>query len=219
MNIKSLDNNIVLAFSRNIADSLGVDRIKDKAEIIYDDLNPNPVVTRLPDHASIMIPEAQVAVSAFYDTVVITDNTIGAFNKKNTTNLMKLARSVRDIVGGDLVAYGYNFKIEAEGDDTFEAMAAKIKGSFFSDSISESLPSSSTFLYALPILVFTNNRAKTTIKFLSNIKKDGSEELDKILIASNFHFESTRLPALSSLKDDYMKRELLTRNYAKKILR
>lgn len=214
MNLDILNNNFVIVFDRNISNSLKTDDLEIKVREVFMDKTPNPILTKFPQQVMLFIPEAQTSIVISQNSLVISDQIIGNFGKKNTARFITLLYKVIGLLGDyKIIAYGYNFTYQING-----LVLSKIKSDFAKivRPIAKNLPQDAKFDYVLPNLVFNIKSVKVSVNFTVNSDADG-KEMDRLNININFHHKSTDLPDLADLNKDYTESEKYISAYIEKI--
>lgn len=218
MKITCLNNNVVVIFSQNIAALIKTENVELKIASIFSDKSPKPVVTKFVDQTAILIPEIQQALFVAGNSLIVSDQTIGDFAKKDTLKLLQLLRGVIDesVPRVSAISFGYNFIYDLENGD-FDGLAKTLASKFFKEETGMKLPPDTTLEHALPMLIIKHSDAKITLKFDTVTNDQRTAKEDRIRISANVHFSSSEFPDLESLSKSYSHFEKLISNYLSSI--
>ena len=212
MNLNVLHNNLVLIYGENIASSLKTDPIEILISEIFSSKTPKPVVVKMADQVNIFVPELQMSISVSGKTMMISDQTIGDFSKKDTKNFMSLVNRINERISKSIIAYGYNFTYELEN-ESFTHLKKKLEDKFCKQSLDGEMPEDSTFYYLLPQLSFKKGDSQITMKFQSVVGNPRNEETNKLRVDTNVHYNKESLPCLSDLQTGYIEIEKYVSGY------
>jgi hypothetical protein len=204
MNYNIISNNAVLVFNENISPFFKTDGIEATIAAVFADLNPQPIITKFPERISIFIPEAQVSLVVANSVIIVSDLKVGEFAKKDNLAFATLINKARNIINKDTIAYGYNYAYQVDG-KSFSELANMAQQSFCKDDLSALGPIHANIKYVLPSFTIENGNCKIAIKISPAINSPGSEEMDKLIIESNVHFNEN-LPDLAEMLASYDQR-------------
>lgn len=214
MKLSILSNNIAVVFGENVSGSLNTDPIESKIATIYSEKSPKTVVAKFPGQVNLFIPEVQISIFVIGKNLIITDQTVGDFSKKNVLDFAKLVNGLIEIIDKEVVAYGFNFVYELENNE-FNNLTTKLKNKFFKVDVQDELPDRS-LTYVLPTLVFDKGGAKITVKFTANLDGSSDQETNKLNMVVNAHFAGA-VPDIENLDKNYRILEQYISTYANSI--
>lgn len=213
-----LNNNLVLAYEEDFnTSSLSMDTLKTLAVSTFPDLSPNPVSVSMSDFSTLFIPEAAMGIQMQNNVIIITDQSVGDFEKRDVKRLLQLAKGVEGKVGRELTSYGYNFIYEVEL-ESFN----KIKESFNKFYKAESpvnLENIET-LYGIPSIVLKTPNNVIRINFSTVQNPSKGDELNRVRIAGNVHhFSQSLVTDLGESIIEYRKHEAIISNYIDEVFK
>ena len=92
MELINIQNNIVVIYNEGIdLSSLKTDPIELAIQDIFMEKNPKPIISKFPNQLAIIIPEAQTTITVSDRYLILTDQSIGDFTKKDSKRLEKRA--------------------------------------------------------------------------------------------------------------------------------
>ncbi len=218
MTKNSLSNNIVILFRENVANTLRTDPIESKIADIYSSKNPQPqpVITKFPNQVAIMLPQLQTSVVVTGRSLIVTDQTVGNFTRKDNLNFIKLTHGIWDTISKPIIAYGFNFDYELEN-SSFPNLIGPLQGKFFLPTLV--LPPEADLKYAIPKLVVTKNGVKISFAFEVQINTEDSEEINKLALSANCHMQAPELPVIDDLYNNYLNSQEYISEYVDSIFR
>lgn len=199
MRFDVVNNNLVLLFRENISSFFRTDGVEESLSIIYAPLNPTPIISKIPPNVTIFIPQAQVGVLISNQAIMVSDQTIGDFDKKDVVSFTKLVAKVKAETGKSNISYGYNYIYQVSG-DTFANLCTLVKKNLLN-----SLPfkiGNDDISYMLPTFSIEQGGCKISIKINPVIEGSESREVDRIIVEANIHF-NLELPDLETLTEEY----------------
>jgi hypothetical protein len=219
MNLNILHNNLVVLYNENIASSFKTDPIEVLISEIFSEKTPKPIVTKMFDQVNIFIPEVQIAIIVSEKTMIITDQTIGDFSKKNISKFMQLISEINKKVNKSVIAYGYNYFYELEN-ESFHHLKEKLEKKFCKKNLGNEMPKNSEFHYLLPQISFKlEDDTQVTMKFQSVIGNPQNAEANKLRVNTNVHHNKNSLPILTELNRDYIALEKYISDYTQLIFK
>ncbi len=214
MKLGILNNNIAVIFSENVGSSLKTDQIEAKISTIYSEKTPRTVIAKFPGQVSFFIPEVQISIMVANQMMIVSDQTVGDFSKKDILKFAQLIAGIAEIINKPAIAYGFNFLYELEN-SAFQNLATKIQAKFFKPDVQNQAPENS-LSYALPTLVFPKDTAKITLKFETIAEAPTAEESNKMNMHANVHYNGN-LPTIEVLDSQYKELEQYISTYANSI--
>lgn len=219
MTSKVLNNNLIFLYPESGSPSLEqISQIEVKITSIYEGITPKPVITKFPDFTAILIPEAQVSIVIQKDKLVVTDQMIGDFARKDVLKFIQLTKAILEVLNKQILSYGYNFIYELEANN-FNFFSNKLKLKFIKTSLARSLPDGATLKYILPTLVFERENAKYIIKFSALADNPESLESKRLSVNCNVHHNQSAIPAIAALHESYNNTQAYINTYLGQLFR
>ena len=160
MELINIQNNIVVIYNEGIdLSSLKTDPIELAIQDIFMEKNPKPIISKFPNQLAIIIPEAQTTITVSDRYLILTDQSIGDFTKKDSKRFFLLVGKVLSLIDKKSFKYGYNFIYDFSGLETSEILKL-IGKKFFIDDAKSMVPKDDELEIALPVISFKHKKAQ-----------------------------------------------------------
>lgn len=197
MDLKLINDNIVVIYEDFVAD-ISTDETKAAIATVFDDEDTKPVIAQFPEVMAINIPEIAISIILERKKLIISDQSIGDFEKRDNVKFVTLLDKIHKIIGKNSVMHGFNYIYQIDG--KFEEISKNIQDKFFKE-IGEQLPPTSEFKFALPNLMFGLNDAEVSLSF-QTIRPEKAGITPRMQAVVNVHFK-TPLSELDILGNNF----------------
>jgi hypothetical protein len=171
VNLKVLNDGMILVFEGNIVDALDTAAAETKIKSIFSKLSVQPITSTYPDMKAILIPEVGVQIIAYEDKLMLEQQTASENVELTDQHFLQLATELPQVVSLAPVSYGfkYSFLVNATNEGELRGYVSSVQTKSGLDHIP--LPENAKLSSALPSVMFDIDDGICSIEFHFNSEK------------------------------------------------